>query len=87
MIFKPFLDLNLNFIFTVFKNSNPVQNQSNHSPQSNNNGNNSGVFLASPLSSQRVSSPIRMSPLQQEDSMVYGDPTLSTPYRRYKKAL
>lgn len=52
---------------------------------------NNSVFVASPLSSQRHtmqnSSPIRMSPTQQQDQLVYGDPTLTSPYRRYKKTL
>lgn len=83
------------FIFTVFKdprypknahNSNNQTMQINNSP--NGQSNNSGIFLASPLSSQRpTSSPIRLSPTQHQDSLVYGDPTLSSPYRRYKKTL
>lgn len=53
-----------------------------------NNHDNSNVFVASPLSSQRAQpSPIRVSPTNRTNDLVYGDPTLTPQYRRFKKAL
>lgn len=69
--------------FSVFQNSRMLN--ANQTLGANNN--NSGIFTASPLQSQRTSSPIKMSPTHHQEDLIYGNATIPSPYRRYKKTL
>lgn len=73
----------------IFRNSRNMSN-SNQTLVTNHNGSNSGIFSASPLQSQRSQqppSPIRASPNHHQEDLIYGNTTIPSPYRRFKKNL